>query len=691
MSDTLVEKFSKLNITTDLSASFLGGLLTVSGSGNYLSQNKTSKLVQQASTVCNITTVDENLRIANSKLWPVLDLSALEHEEATHVVVGIRWGARSVVTVKSSKASTDELLNFGGSLGADRGQSGKASNSSGREIGSTSQPGSQVAEPEKREEKTETPPLGGKIGSLTSLIKSIGRAHADGGFQSDNTPKEVASSFEFKVSADVAMDGALPATYEDVCKFVKSVPEAMQKANKGKGIPISFQVIPIAEIARALKQPAPLERIVRDLDEDCLLSWIDYFERASAAKQQLNDYYELVSQHKHCVPEKHITKAKSCAAKAGSQEKISKRSFGAGLVAVRSGVDDMQALRELLADQETEETAPEAALTITSKYLDKIKLAKQLKLLGAIYMGNNAGDLQSLYISADSKDLYVLYYNEATRSTPEFLSTYERLIDLLKNNNDCYWVIVVDCDVGSEITLPKALIQQVREHEVVVKDVVQEYLELADKNLMRCMDTSNLERPMNFNLPAGRRIVRIKCPGRYCFANNILEWTCPTCRERVCFGFTDDYFYCDCGRYTVPDARFKCMSNKHGTLYEQHKDTEAMRTVLKTLDPFEEYSILILGETGVGKSTFINAFVNYMKFGSLVDALGDEGPLQFTIPSEFPSMSAAMSEMKHSTSPSGMQASSNSSHERGSLLHKSLSPIDSSLMESGSASSTHQV
>lgn len=33
----------------------------------------------------------------------------------------------------------------------------------------------------------------------------------------------------------------------------------------------------------------------------------------------------------------------------------------------------MQALQELLAAQETEETAPEAVLTITSEYLDKIK------------------------------------------------------------------------------------------------------------------------------------------------------------------------------------------------------------------------------------------------------------------------------------------------------------------------------
>ncbi|CAG8821274.1 30289_t:CDS:1, partial [Racocetra persica] len=38
----------------------------------------------------------------------------------------------------------------------------------------------------------------------------------------------------------------------------------------------------------------------------------------------------------------------------------------------------------------------------------------------------------------------------------------------------------------------------------------------------------------------------------------------------------------------------------------------------------KEINILLLGETGVGKSTFINAFANYLKFNSLEDAISDE-------------------------------------------------------------------
>ncbi|RHZ62066.1 hypothetical protein Glove_344g51 [Diversispora epigaea] len=50
----------------------------------------------------------------------------------------------------------------------------------------------------------------------------------------------------------------------------------------------------------------------------------------------------------------------------------------------------------------------------------------------------------------------------------------------------------------------------------------------------------------------------------------------------------------------------------------------------------KEINVLLLGETGVGKSTFINAFVNYLKFDTLNDALS--GDMEVLISSKFTTM-----------------------------------------------------
>ena len=99
---------------------------------------------------------------------------------------------------------------------------------------------------------------------------------------------------------------------------------------------------------------------------------------------------------------------------------------------------------------------------------------------------------------------------------------------------------------------------------------------------------------------------------------------------QLSYGF-DNYLYCKCGAGKVVNYSFHCNADSHGNGYAYYPKG-IIQDLLNNLKSFNGLTILILGETGVGKSTFINGFANYLQYSNRVSqSIHRGGPCWYTV------------------------------------------------------------
>lgn len=118
VSKRVIKKRFKLNVEAQLKLSVLAGLITLEGSGKYLSNEKKSSKSIKSTLVYRTKTKEVSLNFYHDDLNKYIVTEAFQNQEATHIVIGIKWGAYVLASFELKEFNSEDKKDIKGNLKA---------------------------------------------------------------------------------------------------------------------------------------------------------------------------------------------------------------------------------------------------------------------------------------------------------------------------------------------------------------------------------------------------------------------------------------------------------------------------------------------------------------------------------------------------------------------------------------------
>lgn len=588
--DSIAEMFRTVDVEGELKLSILAGHVSPGGSAKYLREKKESAKTKSLGIHYNVTTFSDELQLMQVR--KKISQQILEEEtDATHVVSKIEWGASCTVTCEEMKIANEDGTNIKGELGLE----------------------------------------------LSELAKQFGNLNANVSGKYDRKNTVDRNHFDFKLLCDVSMvDQDIPTTFDEVMHVAKKLPSFVEKINGGKGVPIQYELISLNSIRRICKKPQ-LAITIRRLEEDTLQRTIDLMDDMLKSKQLLNDTWNGLDQNRSLVLDEILNDATKQKGLFNSFESAIQSKLMNVIVDIRSGTKELSDFDKIVLEfTESKFTTEETRQYLkkfdsTFKKIDLFKdfQKKDVEIVSRDSTFHPARITNGFVFYVDLKAIEATFQAEFEENKKVFLDLLERR----KNTEPIYSFFLVDLEIHSLLKQDKCpLIQKYINGTVDENNVLQS----TKDSLEYCMiQLEEVEIIVSKIRPKHRVTVNIPYP-KSGFKGNCCEkfevWLCFKCKKEI--EYADKYLYCDCGKAVTTNALFRCNDVAHGFEFTKYDPTDLLER-LENIPKSDEINILVLGETGVGKSTWINAFVNYITYQNFEDALQSENGLVTTIPSSF--------------------------------------------------------
>ena len=426
------------------------------------------------------------------------------------------------------------------------------------------------------------------------------------------------------------------ASLEDATLFISNLSQLIHSVNNGKGAPVRYIFMPLSSLNAGVSW-TPCCGIADSVATEIL----SFLHDLTLNHHDLDSLAQYLAGYQSYVHEDELAKVDEFLVGLQHAVKTLHDDIASVVVAVRSGdLDQLQIVDVVRAfssgNYSTENIR--AFYDSMQPIIQKTEFCDELIHEGIVIIGNAQTDLSDI---TRGPNVYILYATEAAKQRHMRLwqDNSCAFLDIVRQEkkkhakapgNSATAFAYIDCDVVSGATIAEEIaIYRYKNGQVICTDVAEDCAVIASMNIAE----SSREKQLYHVRPPRRAVVEIPCPGISNCGSGQRTWSCEVCREQIEYGF-DEFFYCSCGKAPLNTFSYKCNGHTHGDDFVMHQSHQVVREHLRNMKPIRELNILFLGETGVGKSTWINGFANYISYSTLSEAERNDSVC--LIPTKFP-------------------------------------------------------
>ncbi|KAM3591831.1 uncharacterized protein V6R79_008051 [Siganus canaliculatus] len=265
-SDSIEARSNLLSVDASLQASFMSGMIEVSGAASYMNDKK--KFHNQSRVTCqyNATTVFKELSVTDFQTLNDKQKAVIKRGVATHVVTGILYGVDAIYVFDSEKLDSSNVQSI--------------------------------------------------QGSMRAVINKIPSISVEGGVDIKLTQEEksVTDKFSCKFYGDFILESN-PATFKDAIRTYKELPKLLGKGGENS-VPLKVSLMPLSQLApeAAVVKDGISSGLVRKIQQaledlrdaqmrcnDCQVDPV--VQKFSQLQQDLSRFYTLISDYEFSLQE----------------------------------------------------------------------------------------------------------------------------------------------------------------------------------------------------------------------------------------------------------------------------------------------------------------------------------------------------------------------------------------------------